>query len=180
MVTAMGLAAAALTRAIDTTTTVTGNLALREGAVAVANAAVEEAIAALFETRTIADPDHDLVTQSYYAARQPGEDTRGVPAALLGVDVYPANARSLDGGNGHTLRWLIERMCLHSGPAEASHCALLPMRPASVDPAIVTPPVPFYRITARVDGPQGTAVLVQAMVRGSTPPRRLAWRLVGE
>jgi len=184
MLTAMGLAAAALTRAIDAATAVTGSLALRDGAVAAANAAIEDAIAALFEARTIADPDRDLVAQSYYAARQPGEDARGVPAALLGTDGYPANARVLDAGNGNTLRYVIERMCLHAGAADAANCALLPLAPppesAPADAEVVVPPVPFFRITARVDGPQGTAVHVQAMVRASMPPRRLSWRLVGE
>src|SRR3989442_14789759 len=61
---AMGLAAAALLRAVDTTTAVAGNLAFREASIAPANAAIEEALAALFERNLIADRERDLSAQS--------------------------------------------------------------------------------------------------------------------
>jgi Tfp pilus assembly protein PilX len=181
---AMGLAVAALIRAIDTVTSVGSSVALRAAAIPPANAAIEEAIAALFETADIADRERDLRARSYYASRQPAEDAAGIPALLQSVAAYPGDARVVDGGSGNTLRDLVERMCLRAGPATADNCALLPMPPAAdaaaEQPAAATPPVPFFRITVRVDGPQGAVAYVQAMVRGSTPPRRLAWRIVAE
>jgi len=49
---AMALAALALIRSVDTTTAVVGNLGFRQASVLPANAAVEEAVAALFEKNT--------------------------------------------------------------------------------------------------------------------------------
>ena len=177
---AMGLASAAMVRAVDTTITVTGNLALREASAPPANAAVEEAIAALHENNAIADREQNLRTQNYYASRQSGEDARGIPALLQSVVAYPPDARTLDGGNGNTVRYVIERMCLRNGPASAAHCALLTPPPPADGSGAVAPPVPFFRVTVRVDGPQGTVTHVQAMLRDSSPPRRLSWRLLGD
>ena len=180
----MSLAAAALMRAVDTTTAVSGNLAFREASIAPADAAIEEAIAALSDANVIADRERDLPAQNYRASRQPGEDARGVPWVLQQPARYPAEARVLDTGDGNTLRYVIERVCLRSGPPTAANCALVRPYPLAVNgvagPEAALPPVPFFRITVRVDGPQNTVSLVQATVRDSVPPRRLSWRILAE
>ena len=79
---AMALAALALIRSVDTTTAVVGNLGFRQASVLPSNAAVEEAVAALFEKKTIADKTQNLAAQNYYATKQAGEDSRGIPAQL--------------------------------------------------------------------------------------------------
>lgn len=79
---AMALAALALIRSVDTTTAVVGNLGFRQASVLPANAAVEEAVAALFEKNTIADKAKHLPAQNYYATKQAGEDSRGIPGQL--------------------------------------------------------------------------------------------------
>jgi hypothetical protein len=178
----MSLAATALMRAVDTATAVSGNLAFRTASIPPANTAIEEAIAALSDA--IADRERDLPAQNYYASRQPGEDARGVPWMLQQPDRYPAAARAPDAGNGNTLRYVIERICLRPGSATAANCALVPPPPSadtvSPGPAVVSPATPLFRITVRVDGPQNTTSLVHAMVRDSLPPRRLSWRLIAE
>jgi len=178
----MSLAAAALVRAVDTVTAVTGNLAFREASIPAANAAIEEAIAALSDARVIADRERDVPAQNYYATRQPGEDARGVPWMLQQPDRYPADARAPDAGDGNTLRYVIERVCLRPGSATAANCALVQSAPvagaAGVGPGAAPPATPLLRITVRVDGPQNTASLVQAMVRDSVPPHRLSWRIL--
>jgi hypothetical protein len=180
----MSLAAAALMRAVDTTTVVAGNLALREGSIPPATAALEDAVAALSDASVIAERERDLPARNYYASRQPGEDARGVPWLLQQTDRYPAQARVLDGGEGNALRYVIERVCLRPGPATAANCALArPYPPAGIPTAGSGPAPaarPLFRIAIRVDGPQNTASHVQAMVRDATPPRRLSWRVLTE
>lgn len=180
----MSLAAAALMRAVDTTTVVAGNLAFREGSIPPATAALEEAIAALSDASVIAERERDLPARNYYASRQPGEDPRGVPWALQQPGRYPAQARVLDGGEGNALRYVIERICLRPGPATAANCALVRPSPPAGNPSAGSAPapaaLPLFRITVRVDGPQNTVSLAQAMVRDATPPRRLSWRVLTE
>src|SRR5690349_2850992 len=78
----LALAGAALTRAVDTVTAVTGNLGSRDAAVALAAAAMEDAFAALYETAAIPERERDSPARGYYAVRAPGEDVRGVPLLL--------------------------------------------------------------------------------------------------
>jgi type IV pilus assembly protein PilX len=194
----MSLAAAALMRAVDTTTAVTGNLAFRAASIPPASAAIEAAVAALADASVIADRERDLPAQNYYASRQPGEDARGVPWLLQLPGRYPAAARTLDAGEGNAARYVIERVCLQPGPASAANCALAGNPPAAgngrAEPVERSPgwdagsagsahpaaAVPFFRITVRVDGPQNTVSHVQAMVRGSAPPGRMSWRILTE
>jgi len=186
----MSLAAAALMRAVDTVTSVTGNLAFRAASIPPAGAAIEAAVAALSDASIIADRERDLPAENYYVSRQPGEDARGVPWLLQLPGRYPDEARTLDGGDGNTTRYVVERVCLHPGPVSAANCPLDAPTPASGGGAaagagggaepVASPPAPFFRVTVRVDGPQNTVSLVQAMLRGSIPPRRMSWRLLAE
>jgi hypothetical protein len=89
---AMALAALALIRSVDTTTAVVGNLGFRQASVLPANAAVEEAVAALFEKNTIADKAKHLPAQNYYATKQAGEDSRGIPGQLQKRPISPSCA----------------------------------------------------------------------------------------
>ena len=167
---ALTLAAVALVRSVDTTTTVVGNLGFREASISTTNRAVEEAVAALFETRTIADTGADNVGQNYYATIQSGENDKGVPKALQKLANYPSGARSIDDGSGNTVRWIIERMCIATGPALPASCDMMAPKQALGTTTTETnrvelPRVPFYRLTVRVDGPQNTVSFAQAMLR---------------
>jgi type IV pilus assembly protein PilX len=189
----MSLSAAALMRAVDTTTAVGGNLGFRAASIPAADAAIAVAAAALSDTGVIGDRERDLPAQGYYASRQPGEDARGVPWLLQRPGRYPAEAPVLDAGEGNAVRYVIERVCVAPGPASSANCALADPRatlgsnepaagadPAGIGPVSAPPPVPLFRITVGVDGPQHTQSLVQAIVRGSVPPRRLSWRILAE
>ncbi len=181
---AMSLASVALVRAVDTTTAVVGNLAFREAAIAPANAAIEDAVAALFENTAIADREHDLPARGYYASRRAGEDARGVPLVLQDASTSARQTTSLDTGMGNTVSYVIERLCLASGAATPATCNLaVPYVPGAVPVEGATGPAPafpVFRITARVDGPQNTLVLVQMMLRDSVPPQRMSWRTYAE
>jgi type IV pilus assembly protein PilX len=181
---AMSLASVALVRAIDTTTAVAGNLAFREAAIAPANAAIEDAFAALFENNAIADREHDLPAQGYYASLRSGEDARGVPLVLQNLNPSARQTRFLDMGMGNTVSYAIERLCVAPGAATPANCNLaVPYALPAVPKESATSPAPgfaIFRITARVDGPQNTLVLVQMMLRDSVPPQRMSWRTLSE
>ncbi|HEY4137134.1 MAG TPA: hypothetical protein VGN65_01670 [Casimicrobiaceae bacterium] len=179
---ALAYAGTALMRSVDATTAVTGNIGLSQGAVLAADAAVEHAVAALFERHLISDPAADDETQSYYASRQPQEDARGIPFRLQQVANYADDARMVDAGAGNVVRYLIERMCTGAGPATRETCLLTPAIDASSPGTITTPeptPVPLYRQTIRVDGPAGAIVFVQAWL-ADAPSRRRSWRMLAD
>lgn len=179
---ALAFASMALVRAVATGVAVGANLATRRPAAFAAFAAIEHDVITLFGTGGV-DTAHDDVARNYYAARQPGEDRRGVPAALQSVDSYPAAATVIDAGEGHSVRHVIERLCLAPGDAVPANCAL---SPPSVEAASGAPPTgepprrPAYRLTIRVDGPAGAATFVQAMLSQARGNPRLSWRVLDE
>ena len=183
---AMSLAAIALIRSVDTANTVIGNLAFRQASILPANYAVEQAAAALFSdvntsgVPAITDPTADLPAQNYYASWQASDDARGIPAPLqtlanwnsaglgqkliVDVDQADANAKVTE------IRYVIERMCVEAGPAAPKRCDMLPPKqnPGTTvhdESAPTLNPIPFYRVTIRVDGPKNTASFLQAMLR---------------
>ncbi len=175
---ALSLAAIALIRSVDTTTTVIGNLAFRQASILPGNLAVEEAAAALFQdadvprTVRILNRDANLPAENYFATLQPGEDARGIPAQLQKRTAYnPAFKMLVDAsmsGPQTEIRYVIERMCTNS-PANNANCNLLPpLGPYGTttgDSSIPMPSSPYFRVTIRVDGPQNTASFLQAMLR---------------
>ena len=168
---AMSLAAAMLVRAVDTAAAVTASLALRVTTIAATDAALEQAIAALMDGSAIADRDRDDPTQGYYASRQGGEDLRAIPRPLQETPI--AGAARLTSADGTTLAYVIERMCLASGPATDAQCARYHPQPPST-----APPSTIYRVSVRADGPQQASVFVQATLRDVAPPRRVSWRII--
>jgi type IV pilus assembly protein PilX len=181
---ALSLAAIALIRSVDTTTTVIGNLAFRQASILPANMAVEEAAAALFVD---ADPLHtagsripsrdtNLLAENYFASWQNSDDARGIPLVLQKRTAFDSASlrKMLDaslGPVGHQteVRYVIERMCVTAAPPTNANCDLLPPQgPFGTtvgDSSLSLPSVPYYRVTIRVDGPQNTASFVQAMLR---------------
>jgi type IV pilus assembly protein PilX len=172
---ALSLAAIALIRSVDTTNAVIGNLSFRMASILPGNLGVEQATAALFPDADIATVDHipdknnDLVAENYFASRQAGEDSRGVPLQLQKKSNFTQAKLLSDAVTKTEVRYVIERMCGAPGAPTISSCDLLPPK---VNPGGTTgelkiplPSVPFYRVTIRIDGPQNTASFLQAMLR---------------
>jgi Tfp pilus assembly protein PilX len=180
----MALASAALLRSVGTAAAVAGNLGFMQAALAAADGAVEHAVATLFELRAVADPANDDASHSYFASRQAAENARGVPQALQAVANYPSGAPILDAGNGNSVRYVIERMCISPGAATAENCNLTPI----VEPPLAAadgddddvPLVPVFRVSIRVDGPRGAAQFVQAWLAEIPGRQRLAWRALAD
>jgi Tfp pilus assembly protein PilX len=170
---AMALAALALIRSVDTTTSVVGNLGFRQASILPANAAVEEVVAAMFEKKLI-DLTRNDITQNYYAAKQANEDSRGIPKQLQKQSNFTLT-RILTPGGGNEVRYVIERMCQGEGPVAPAGTEWYPLNCDMLKPkvggtttaeeALTANPYPFYRLTVRVDGPRNTASFVQVMLR---------------
>jgi type IV pilus assembly protein PilX len=165
---AMALAALSLIRSVDTTTAVVGNLGFRQASILPANVAVEEAVAALFEKNTIADKTVDKKSENYYATKQVGEDTRGVPKDLQTRGSFPLD-KTIKPDTDNTVAYVIERMCEKNQIADATHCDMMPPKLGAGttvgDASFTLPTIPFYRLTIRVEGPRNTTSFVQVMLR---------------
>ena len=175
---ALSLAAIALIRSVDTTTTVIGNLAFRQASILPANMAVEEAAAALFSDADVArairipNRDSNLPAENYFAFWQNSDDARGIPAQLQKRTAFTQTKMLVDAsltGAQTEVRYVIERMCVAAAPPTNANCDLLPptgpFGTTVGDSSLTLPSVPYYRVTIRVDGPQNTASFVQAMLR---------------
>jgi hypothetical protein len=170
---AMALAALALIRSVDTTTSVVGNLGFRQASLLPANAAVEEVVSALFEKKLI-DLTKNNAAQNYFAAKQPNEDGRGIPLQLQKKSNFTLT-RILAADGDNEVRYVVERMCQGEGPVAPAgtewyplNCDMLKPKVGgtrTADEAFTANPYPFYRLTVRVDGPRNTASFVQVMLR---------------
>ena len=177
----LSLAAIALIRSVDTTTTVIGNLAFRQASILPANLAIEEAAAALFQDADVAHTiripiirDSDLPAENYFASWQNSDDARGIPLQLQKRTAFTQTRMLVDTSMGPVanqteVRYVIERMCLNAAPAGEANCDTIPppgpFGTTIGDASITLPSSPYYRVTVRVDGPQNTASFVQAMLR---------------
>jgi type IV pilus assembly protein PilX len=180
---ALAMSTVALVGTAATDVAIGANVEARQHATLVATAALEHAVAALFETGAIADRSVDDPAHLYFAARQAGEDARGVPRVLQRLADYPAGAAPVDVGSAVTLRYIIERLCLLPGSASADNCTLTPptVAAAAGAPGVSEPPrTPYYRVTARVDGAAGAATFVQALLADDAAHPRRSWRTLDE
>ena len=187
---AMSLAAIALIRSVDTTTTVIGNLAFRQASILPANFAVEDAAAGIFADASpsgaarIADLRVDNPAQNYFATHNPGWDDKfGVPTPLQTQTAAAALTRKQPDGATNTITYVIERMCSvalqppapdpgSDGSPSRAWCEMAP--PKQPPGTTINDPSAgldlrqvFYRVTVRVDGPPGTNTVsfAQAMLR---------------
>lgn len=176
------LAAVSLVRKSLATASASGSIAMRHNLAFAGLAAVE--VATILITRGVAsaNPAVDAPASNYYASRQPREDARGIPTALQTLTAYPAGARTLAAGD-LTIRYVVERLCVEPGPATPERCTLSPPSVAAIvgppNPS-EPPPAPYYRVSARIDAPDGSAGYVQAMLGPGGAARRLAWRIIDE
>ncbi|MDR2173688.1 MAG: hypothetical protein LBE32_05740 [Burkholderiales bacterium] len=160
----MSLACVTLMRSVDMAVIAVGNLAFRQAAQAPAFWAIDDSLVFL-ET---ADTSANSPPQGYYASLQESNST-GIPVFLTASP--PENAKILIDRAGNTIYYLIERMCLHDGSPDTSHC-LSGMLPDETIAGLSRSdfPAALYRITVRVNGPRHTTIYMQAVVRHVEPP----------
>jgi type IV pilus assembly protein PilX len=183
----MSLAAVALLRAVDSGTSIAGNLAFKQASIGPVNYAIEQANYNLFDAPAaarITNPFIHAAGYNYYANLQPGESATGIPAGLYGHSyAYPTGFTTYtDPTTGYEVRWIIERMCQGTAPLPGPFtgdplsddglkaCDMLVPKVALGRTTmkllgIPVPPVPLYRVTVRVDGPSNTVTYAQAVLR---------------
>lgn len=175
------LAALALVRKALVTATASGSIAVRHN-LALAGLAAVDASATTLGGAALPDAGADAPAENYFASREAGENTAGIPAALLAPGAYPPGARTLTAGD-LTIRYVIERLCTERGAAAPERCTLPPpaIATAAAPGAPSEPPLtPYYRISARIDAPDGSTGYAQAMLGPGATGRRLAWWVVDE
>lgn len=190
MLVALMLGAASLMRMIESSNQLAGNLAFKRAATLAAENGVEAAIDWL-EQQGAATLASDAAAAGYYASATAPVDASGNAAAsdTAAIDWQDnecgsvarsacLKTRALPGVDsaGHSVRYLIQRLCSGSGtPAANGECALYIEAEADSssrgaiaygnEKRLTGQPWAFYRITARALGPRDTVGLVQVLVR---------------
>jgi len=94
----------------------------------------------------------------------------GIPTVLLDTIVFDSTYSGnniIDTGGQTTIRYVIDRMCLTTGPISSTSCTLSSDRTdPSGDPDFKVPGAarPLYRISMRVTGPRNTEAYIQTTV----------------
>lgn len=180
---AMSLAGIALSRSVDTTTVVAGNLAFKQSTLQVAEQGIAQATQWLIATNDAAPanlqgnipaegffssiPAAELVTggmTDWFDANNWEGAAPGLSPRVLGPDAY-----------GNTVYYVIHRMCQNAGqpPGGANQCAIQQASAGAVEGnpydvgTAAPPPAPnyYYRVTGRAVGPRNTVSIIQSMVQ---------------
>lgn len=179
---ALGVASVALLRSTDTATTATGNLVLKQAATSAVDRGIERAINALWEVAPAPNRTQHLPAQNYYACVR--ATTGGCLPANTPVPKIPDLLLKTDGcadaglaknliatdDAGNTTCYVVERMCLATGPAVRNNCNLSTGNfgaDAGTEhyTGLVRAGDAYYRVTVRVEGPRNTVSYAQAMLR---------------
>ena len=164
------LAAIALMRSVDTSTTIATTLTFRQSALQEAERAYVDAQQHITFTPPDSNIDHDKL--GYYAAPQPATARADgdIPDMLLSKSAGYATVAS---DNGNTISYVVERLCPSPGAATAAIC-IVPgattrggnvSNQSSDNNVFNTSPNVAFRLTVRVDGPKGTTAYVQTILR---------------
>lgn len=190
----LSLAAVALVRSVDVSSTIIGNLSFKQDATAASASAAAEALAWL-QTAQTGNLDADIAASGYYANSQDGLDPTGqrtsaqTPLALVdwfgdGSCSYASagtfsacvvRAKQGTPVNGNQVRWVITRLCKTSAAVStANPCA----KPATTSSSTASErgevgsggrlsgltSSPYYRIIVRTDGPRNTVSYTETLV----------------
>ena len=161
---AMTMAGIAVMRSVDTNVLIAGNLAFRNAALSAADAGIESA-----RDWLTLQPPGDLINDQlpgYFANWQdtfnPTTFDWAGDSLLVGTDP-----------NGNEIRYIVHRMCAESAKTvDGTDCFKVATSTSGSSQGTgsygVTPlsgsAQPYYRITARVEGPRNTVSYVQAFV----------------
>lgn len=167
------LAAIALMRSIDTSNTIAGNLAFRQGVLQEAERAYKAATLIDFSEPT---SDNNNAPIGYYATLQPATIrlNKDIPDVLMNKTAGSIAQLPSIGTNGNIVSYVVERLCPTTGPADPKTCivpgATIQGGSSSNQTKDNGPPFSSgafaaYRLTVRVDGPQNTVGYVQTVLR---------------
>lgn len=173
---AMTLAGIALTRSMDTTNMIAGNMAFKQASVQSADVALEQAVAFVEANGGTGALGGDLLASGYRASvdyAPPAMDTfwsnleSANSICYLGSAGCTSNkSNAVADTSGNTLGYVIERMCQGTTCAAVQH--QVQSGGCCEGPDCVDIPCysndQMFRITVRVTGPRNTSTYVQTFV----------------
>lgn len=182
----MTLAGIALMRSMDTTNLIAGNMAFKQSATHAADLGIEEAASWLEQNNAVPGGGglDASVPAAGYTSNSGNNAAFGVGEAFWlgqvagGVCYLPVQGGACSGAPGvanaagHTVGFMIQRLCNNGGPRGNAGCALVPGAAnagggaeGAGDPQLTGGSnAVYYRITVRVVGPRNSASYVQAIV----------------
>ena len=178
----MSLVGISMIRQMTSTQVVAGNLAFKEGAVAISDLAAEEARRVIREVTTVdlrkeytpAEKALNPDAMGYFPSA-PWEFGVGVSPNLLADNYWDTNAREVAASSSTTqqnqVRYVVHRLCRDPGPLDTNQCSLKlttvggsKSGTSYTDPALPQTQQPYYRVTTRVDGPRNTISYTQVIL----------------
>lgn len=165
---ALMLAAVALMRSVDTGNLLAGNLAFRSSTLNTSDRGIETAYRWIV-TNAGTTLEANQTASAYWAAApatEPDWTGSGAWTDAICLDSCAADA------TGNRVRYVIHRMCTAAGAISATNaCATITGDSGNSSRAgamgFQPPPLIYYRVTVRVEGPRNSASVVQAMIVGS-------------
>ncbi len=169
MLVAMSLAGVALMRSVETAVIVAGNFAFKEAGVMVADRGIQEAARWVSSNSAGSTLYNDNPGQGYFSALPPTDPD------YFDLGTWSSSV-VMDGGtpdaSGNVVRYVIHRMCiLPATPWDDPNqsCGRQTSRSTSEGgskrrdaPLFEGPPILYYRVTTRVDGPRNTVTVIQS------------------
>lgn len=165
------LSGLALVRSVNTALMVAGNLSFQQGATLTADRGSENAIVWLQDNNTGSTLDSDNTGAGYLSSWQPQIDA-GESWDAYWNRALAANAVSMTPLGGYTVAYVIQRMCLTTGPQAILNPCAQPQAVglssgSSKGSAVVqlqAPTQKYYRITSRAAGPRNSVSYIQVVV----------------
>ena len=169
----MSLAGLGLLRQMGANNAIAGNVAFKENATSTADAGTEAARQWLISTATTnaSALNVDTPAMGYFSTWAGGIDPSQYPWATQ------SGSSTLDVSTGSKVRYIIQRLCETAGLDPADPAQRCSDRPAPDQThggagcgygaggcASAQPPIPFYRITTRVDGARNTTSYTQVLM----------------
>lgn len=153
------LGALSMAQLTQTSTLISGNIAVKDSSIQASEVGVSNAFARL---QTVPDLEQDL--EGWYFASTKGDDATGLP---LDVDYTKASQVSVGSFN---VSYIVERLCSGTTPIQDINAQCVIKQLPSTGSAkagmesLDNPAAKEYRITVQVTGPKNTKTHVQTMV----------------
>lgn len=174
---AMTLAGLAVMRSSNTAILTAGNLSFKQGSVLAGDAGLERGIVDFLRNATTGAVtlEQDVPLQGYYATWFDGDPTLGKPFDPISwPDWDKPSLRGAAGKDaaGNTVYYVIHRMCRSKGPVSQDYCVTVDSEYGSGskgggaygEKSLKDTSRPYFRLTARIEGPKQTISYVQSMI----------------
>lgn len=173
---AMTLAGLAVMRSSNTAILSAGNLAFKQSTVVSGDAGLEQAISGYLKSAGAVTLQQHHADQGYYATWLV-EPATAPPTTFDPVtwDGWKDSSKYAPAGTdaaGNKVTYVIHRMCMNVGAVDQNNCVVLEGDVAQGskggaaygEKAIKGESKPWFRITARIEGPKNTVSYVQSMI----------------